>query len=60
MLTHPRIFEMNITICKMLQARFPLSKTAFQALQARIALFVHLLEVIEEVRLIFDSIPSCA
>ena len=52
MLTHARIFEMNITICKLLQTRPPVSKTVFEALEARIALFVQLLEAIEKVSLI--------
>ena len=52
MLTHARIFEMNITICKHLQTRFSASETVFEALEARITLFVQLLEAIEKVSLI--------
>ena len=51
MLTHARIFEMNITICKHLQTRLPVSETVSEALKARIVLFVKLLEAIEKVSL---------
>ena len=52
MLTHARIFEMNITICKHLQTRLPVSEPVFKALEARIMLFVKLLEAVEKVSLI--------
>ena len=52
MLTQARIFEMNISICKILQTRLPVSETAFEALEARIVLFVKFLDAIEKVSLI--------
>lgn len=50
MLTQARALEMNITCCKMLQAK-PLEPEALEALEARIALCIGWLEAIEKVRL---------
>ena len=50
MLTQVRALEMNITCCKMLQAK-PLEPEALEALEARIALCIEWLEAIENVRL---------
>ena len=51
MLTQARALEMNITCCKMLQAK-PLEPGALEALEARIALCIGWLEAIEKVRLV--------
>ncbi len=48
MLTHARILEMNITCCRMLQAK-PLSPDALTALETRIALCTKLLDAMEKV-----------
>ena len=50
MLTQARALEMNITCCKMLQAK-SLEPEALEALEARIAMCIAWLEAIEEVRL---------
>ena len=50
MLTQVRALEMNITCCKMLQAK-PLEPEALEALEVRIALCIEWLEAIEKVRL---------
>ena len=49
MLTQARALEMNITCCKMLQAKL-LEPEALEALEARIALCIEWLEAIEKVR----------
>lgn len=58
MLTQARIFEMNITICKIVQTRLPVTKEMFEALEARIALLLHLLEAVENVSLILSPDPG--
>lgn len=52
MLTHARVLEMNITVCKMLQVKLaflPSAAEAYAALSARIALCVRMLGEMEKV-----------
>ena len=49
MLTHARILEINITCCKMLQAKL-LDAGGIPHLQTRITLFTKMLEAMEKVR----------
>lgn len=50
MLTHARVLEMNITCCKMLQAKL-FQVEALVQLETRITLCTKMLEAMEKVRL---------